>query len=109
MAKQYSKRSVRGEGECGNPHCDKPRAPDSYLCRKHKREMAMIRDKNDSDPTLTYNQRSDNPNRMLLERNQKQRRRKKPQEPTCCFFGCYETRIPPEPYCYQQSEVGEYG
>lgn len=87
------KRSRRGIGECGNPDCKEPKAPESFLCEVHRDQMAQWRKEDEEDPWLIPNQRSDS------AVAQKQKRR--PRIPTCTVIGCYNERISPSSFCFE--------
>jgi hypothetical protein len=105
MAQQFKKKSRRGVGQCGNPFCTEPKAPDRFLCVTHARDMDQIRSEFEEDPKLLYNQRSDNPDRLVTD--PQSRNKRKPKLPTCCKPGCYELRVPPAAFCF--AHEGERG
>lgn len=72
--------------------------------------MAGWRDKHGSDPKLTYNQRSSNPNRKAFSNPAQPQplKRKAPKTPTCCYVGCFEPREPGEPFCERCKDIGSY-
>lgn len=85
-------------GFCGNPTCKEPRASGRYVCEFHAKEMDRIKKELVEDPRLLYHQRSDSKMRVFTEG--KQAGKRKPRgTPVCCAPGCYEHRMPPEPYC----------
>ena len=94
------KRSRRGIGECGNPFCEKTKAPESFLCEEHRDQIAKWREEDENDPWLIPTQRSDSE----VAKTQK----KRPTIPTCTVVGCYNERIPPSTYCFEhEGEVIE--
>ena len=92
MAKNPGKRSRRGVGECGNPFCTKPKAPDSFLCEEHRDQIRKWREEDDEDPWLIPNQKADS----AVAKRQKRR----PTIPTCTVVGCYNERVPPSSFCF---------
>lgn len=101
-------KNVMGVGECGNPKCSEPRAEGRYVCGQHGQELDEIRKDFEENPNLLHKQRSDNPNRVFLKSKFSADKskltttsgRKRPTAPTCCRIGCYESRIPPSPFCF---------
>lgn len=88
------KRSQAGIGECGNPACDKPKAPNRFTCEEHGAELDRIRKEMADDPLLIYNMRSDSQNRKMLPAKRNTKRR------VCRVIGCYEIRVPPNAFCF---------
>jgi len=88
--------------ECGNPYCNKERLLDRYVCEEHAQELDRIREELESDPKLLYNQRSDNEDREYTT----EKTSRKPGLPICCNIGCFELRVPPNPYCDRCTEEG---
>lgn len=84
-------------GICGNPRCDAKRQKGSYLCREHTKEMDRIRKEMLDDPRLLYNKRADNPKRKYTQPMSVRGRGKR--GPVCCAVGCYNERVPPDPFC----------
>lgn len=103
--KKSSVVSTRGKGQCGNPYCRERRAPDHYLCAEHLKEILQI--KEEIDGGNLFLRRSDNSDREISSGHGFTNADrgsgtgiKSPRTPTCCHVGCYEPRVPPNPYCY---------
>lgn len=98
MAKNPGKRSRKGIGECGNPQCSEPKAPESFLCIEHRDQIAKWREEDDEDPWLIPNQRSDS--------NVAKKQKRRPTVPTCTEVGCYNERVPPSSKCFAHESEG---
>jgi hypothetical protein len=69
-------------------------------CKEHSNFFNRVRQELEENPMLIYNQRSDNPNRTLIDKDTGKRRKSKGKSlPVCCVPGCFELRVPPDPYC----------
>lgn len=82
--------------KCGNPNCDNPRLSGRFVCEEHGPYYDKLREEFEDNPNSIYKQRSDNPNRKLVDNTTK---KTAPKSPTCCVVGCFSPRIPPSPYC----------
>lgn len=70
------------------------------MCPPHRDNMARIRQEMLDDPTLLYNQRSDNPARKYREGFSPKKGSGK-RHPTCKKAGCFEIRVPPSTHCWE--------
>ena len=98
-----AKHENRGIGVCGTPGCEHPRAPDSYLCSEHVGNMRRIRQELEDDPRLLYHKRSKSDKRRRIIGTQVMKTRVA-SVPTCCYVGCYNHRVPPDPFCETHSD-----
>lgn len=90
----------KGPTECCVLECKNERTKDSRSCKEHDKFFARIRDEIEDDPMLIYNQRSDSPKRQLIDSTNGKRKKPKGKVlPICCVPGCFELRVPPDPYC----------
>lgn len=91
--------------ECVFQGCRKAPAEDRKTCDEHEEFFARIRAELEEDPMLIYNQRSDNPNRELIDKDTGKRKRSRGKSaPVCCVPGCFEHRVPPDPYCLEHRD-----
>lgn len=82
--------------------CKKEHEAGEKTCPEHTEFFARIRGEIEEDPMLIYNQRSDNPNRQLIDPTTGKRRKARGKVlPVCCVPGCFELRVPPDAYCYE--------
>ncbi len=119
MGNHIGKKSRPGVGTCETPvngkPCGKKRVKGSLLCVKHRNAIRKSAEETAKDPRLMYNQRSDSPNRKAIEVQKKNGKKKDvvvkkrpPRIPTCCVIGCYQPRVPGEPFCYECQDKGMY-
>lgn len=86
--------------ECIVLECESPSQRGKRTCKDHSDFFKRVRDELEENPMLIYNQRSDNPNRTLIDKDTGKRKRSRGKSvPVCCVPGCFELRIPPDPYC----------
>lgn len=86
--------------ECIVLECAKKPTNGKRTCKKHGDFFNRVRNELEENPMLIYNQRSDNPNRTLIDKDTGKRRKSKGKSlPVCCVPGCFELRVPPDPYC----------
>jgi hypothetical protein len=100
MGTYIKKRQKPGTGTCSTPRCEAPKSRGSNFCLPCKHRLKDIKQDFESDPRLLYMQRSDNRDRRFLKTGATRRAGgKRPSLPVCCKPGCYELRVPPDPYC----------
>ena len=69
-------------------------------CKEHSAFFKRVREELEDNPKLIYNQRSDNPNRTLTDKETGKRKKPRGKNlPVCCVPSCFELRVPPDPYC----------
>lgn len=80
--------------------CDTKPMRGKKTCKEHANFFNRVKQELEDNPMLIYNQRSDNPNRTLIDKDTGKRRKSKGKSlPVCCVPGCFELRVPPDPYC----------
>src|SRR5687768_7221212 len=89
---------------CSSPQCEGKRVRGRNFCKVCAKNLDRIRKEFEDDPKLLYNQRSDNPDRKMAEKDAPIKRPR--TSPTCCMIGCYEHRQPPSPYCILHENCG---
>jgi len=86
--------------ECVFTDCSKKPLKEEKSCREHYDFFKRIREELEENPKLLYNQRSDNPNRTLTDKHTGKTKKSRGKKlPICCVPGCFEQRVPPDPYC----------
>jgi len=90
---------------CAFSGCATKPIKENKCCKKHADFFEKIRQDLEENPMLLYNQRSDNPNRMLIDKDTGKRKKSKGKNlPVCCVPGCFELRIPPDAYCFSHGD-----
>lgn len=88
------------KAECIVLECDNASQRGKRTCKEHSNFFNRVKQELEENPMLIYNQRSDNPNRTLIDKDTGKRKRSRGKNPPiCCVPGCFELRVPPDPYC----------
>jgi len=88
------------KAECIVLECEDKPMRGKNTCKEHANFFKRVREELEDNPMLIYNQRSDNPNRTLIDKDTGKRKKSRGKSlPVCCVPGCFELRVPPDPYC----------